>query len=138
MIQPLAAPLTDYHGLIAGPDARIDLAAVVSTLGQQRFRFSGLVRAPSKAAANLSPKPAMIADLSGGFDAYLARLEALQRSVPSSRTIGASDVAAGRFGTLQQIVAELGLAWDEDAARAFVEPAAWHAPGPHQSEAAAP
>jgi hypothetical protein len=71
-------------------------------------------------------------------DAYLARLEALQRSVPSSRTIGASDVAAGRFGTLQQIVAELGLAWDEDAARAFVEPAAWHAPGPHQSEAAAP
>ena len=73
MIQPLAAPLTDYHGVIAGPGARIDLAAVVRALGHQRFRFSGLVRAPAKGAANLSPKPAMIADLTGGFDAYLDR-----------------------------------------------------------------
>ncbi|HYD45363.1 MAG TPA: GNAT family N-acetyltransferase [Phenylobacterium sp.] len=76
MIQPLAAPLTDYHGLIAGPGARIDLAAVVRALGSKRFRFSGLIRAPAKGAANLTPKPAMIADLSGGFDAYLERRSA--------------------------------------------------------------
>lgn len=73
MIQPLAAPLTDYHGVIAGPGARIDIAAVVRALGCERFRFSGLVRAPAKAAANLSPKPVMLADLAGGFDAYLSR-----------------------------------------------------------------
>lgn len=73
LIQPLAAPLTDYHGLITARGARIDLAAVVRALGRQRFRFSGLVRTPTLGAANLNPKPAMVADLSGGFDAYLER-----------------------------------------------------------------
>ncbi|MCC7266388.1 MAG: GNAT family N-acetyltransferase [Caulobacteraceae bacterium] len=73
MIQPLAAPLTDYHGVVAGPGARIDVAAVVRALGCKRFRFSGLVREPARAAANLQPKPAMVADLTGGFDAYLER-----------------------------------------------------------------
>lgn len=71
-IQPIAAPLTDYHGLIARPGAQIDLKAVLPQLKARRFRFGGLVprHAPSVDPA-CDARPAMIADLSEGFDAYL-------------------------------------------------------------------
>lgn len=70
LIQPVAAPLTDYHGLLARPGADIDLGVVTAALGARRFRFSGLAgaRAPRGAATRM----AMTADLSAGFDAYLA------------------------------------------------------------------
>jgi CelD/BcsL family acetyltransferase involved in cellulose biosynthesis len=73
LIQPLGAPLTDYHGLVAEPGARIDLGMVLRALGQQRYRFSGLVARPVRNASNLTAKPAMVANLTDGFDAYLAR-----------------------------------------------------------------
>lgn len=69
LIQPIAAPLTDYHGLVAAPGARIDLAAVVEGLGARRFRFTALVGAGDSHADHR----AMVADLSQGLDAYLAR-----------------------------------------------------------------
>lgn len=69
-IQPLGAPLTDYHGVIGRPGVEFDLADVVRQLGGDRFRFSGLKApvAPRGAAAHR----AMVADLTGGYDAYLA------------------------------------------------------------------
>jgi len=72
LIQPIAAPLTDYHGLVAAPGARIDLKAVIAALGARRFSFGGLVGAPPAEAA-AAPLTAMTADLSEGLDAYLAR-----------------------------------------------------------------
>lgn len=69
LIQPIAAPLTDYHGAIAAPGARIDLKAVVAALGARRFRFSALVDAAPAEAGH----EAMIADLSDGLEAYLER-----------------------------------------------------------------
>lgn len=69
LIQPIAAPLTDYHGVVAAPDAHIDLQAVVAALGARRFRFSALVDAPSSSDGH----EAMIADLSDGLEAYLDR-----------------------------------------------------------------
>lgn len=71
VIQPLAAPLTDYHGMIARPGAEIDLKAVLEHLQVRRFRFGGLVSGQAGAVNAAAPKPAMIADLSGGYDAYL-------------------------------------------------------------------
>jgi CelD/BcsL family acetyltransferase involved in cellulose biosynthesis len=70
LIQPVAAPLTDYHGLLARPGAEIDLGAVTAALGARRFRFSGLAGAPAPRGA--ATRMAMTADLSAGFDAYLA------------------------------------------------------------------
>lgn len=72
LIQPIAAPLTDYHGLLSAPGAAVDLFAVVAQLGARRFRFSGLVGSAT-AGARLSSRPAMVADLSEGFEAYAAR-----------------------------------------------------------------
>lgn len=71
-IQPIAAPLTDYHGLIQAPDADgIDLTRVVDALGARRFRFNGLIGS-EMSRARVSVHSAMVADLSPGFDAYLA------------------------------------------------------------------
>ncbi|MDZ4321178.1 MAG: GNAT family N-acetyltransferase [Phenylobacterium sp.] len=70
-IQPMAAPLTDYHGLIARPGAEIDLKVVLEHLQARRFRFGGLVGGQGRTVNAAAPKPAMIADLTGGYDAYL-------------------------------------------------------------------
>jgi len=77
MIQPLAAPLTDYHGLIAAPDARIDLSAVVRALKADTFSFTAMRSGIDAARSRTALRHAMIADLSGGFDAYLARRAAV-------------------------------------------------------------
>lgn len=75
LLQPLAAPLSDFHGLIAEP------GWAVSTMlpkidGIRRARFSGLVRAGEGDLAGMSPRRAMAADLSRGFDAYMAGRDA--------------------------------------------------------------
>ncbi|WP_309645138.1 GNAT family N-acetyltransferase [Phenylobacterium sp.] len=72
LIQPIAAPLTDYHGVVAAPGADIDLKTVVAALGARRFSFSGLVGAPP-VQSDTTALSAMVADLSQGVDAYLAR-----------------------------------------------------------------
>lgn len=74
-IQPLAAPLTDYHGLIARPGAAIDLADVVCALGAGRFRYSGLVDSGA-AAPEGEGRSAMVADLSGGYPGWLEQRRA--------------------------------------------------------------
>lgn len=71
LLQPLAAPLTDYHGLIAPAGAEIDLRQVVEQLGARRFRFNGLMDGAADGGEGAVSRPAMIADLSEGYDAYL-------------------------------------------------------------------
>jgi CelD/BcsL family acetyltransferase involved in cellulose biosynthesis len=68
-IQPIAAPLTDYHGLITAPGAGLDLRRVLQALRTPAYRFSGLVGEGGDAA---EPRRTMRADLSRGFDAYYA------------------------------------------------------------------
>lgn len=67
-IQPIAAPLTDYHGPVCAPDVQPDLPQVVRALGAQAFLFNGLV-APG--AAGLLARAPAIADLSRGFEPYV-------------------------------------------------------------------
>ncbi len=71
LIQPIAAPLTDYHGVLSRAGAKIDLAGVVAALGARRFRFSGL--AGGHGLPQADTRIAMVADLSRGFDGYLTR-----------------------------------------------------------------
>lgn len=76
-IQPIGAPLTDYHGLVARPGAVIDLKAVLGRLRVRRFRFGGLVPRHAPAADLFAEaRPAMIADLSQGYEAYLEQRRA--------------------------------------------------------------
>ncbi len=75
LLQPLAAPLSDFHGLIAEPGWAV--ATMLPRLeGVRRARFTGLVRAGEADMAGMSPRRAMAADLSQGFDAYLAGRDA--------------------------------------------------------------
>lgn len=71
LVQPLGAPLSDYHGLIRAPGVEVDLLDVVRGVGGRSLRFGGLIGAPPEGAV-LKQSFAMVADLSGGFDAYLA------------------------------------------------------------------
>lgn len=71
VLQPLAAPITDFHGLIAAPDAALDLGHVVRALGGERMRVSGLID-QACGRPGLSMRRAMAADLSEGFEAYEA------------------------------------------------------------------
>ena len=75
LIQPLAAPLSDFHGLVAQPG--FDIAHLLPQLeGVHRARVSGLVSAGEADIQGLTPRRAMAADLSQGFDAYLAGRDA--------------------------------------------------------------
>lgn len=74
-VQPLAAPMSDYHGLIARPDADLDLIAILKGLGVERARVRGLVGG-AFASGGLSVRYAMAADLRRGYDAYEAEREA--------------------------------------------------------------
>ncbi|NGM52467.1 GNAT family N-acetyltransferase [Caulobacter sp. 602-2] len=67
-IQPLGAPMSDFHGLVAEPG--VSLPAVLALLGAERMRVSGLVS--PEPLPELSVRYAMAADLSGGFEAYQA------------------------------------------------------------------
>lgn len=72
LIQPLGAPLTDYHGVLAAPGVAIDLAALTRALGARRFRFESLV-VSGRAPEGLEMRQPMAADLSDGFEAYAGR-----------------------------------------------------------------
>lgn len=69
-LQPLGAPMSDFHGLIADPAEDLDLGRVVQGLGGRRLRVSGLIGATVQ--PGLSARHAMIADLSAGFETYQA------------------------------------------------------------------
>jgi CelD/BcsL family acetyltransferase involved in cellulose biosynthesis len=69
-LQPLGAPMSDFHGLIADPAEELDLGQVVRALGGRRLRVSGLVGAPVQ--PGLQARHAMVADLTNGFEAYQA------------------------------------------------------------------
>lgn len=71
LIQPLGAPLTDYHGLIAPTGAGIDLAAVLRAIGAGRFQFGGLAGFDGPLPPRALRRQAMVADLSQGYHAYV-------------------------------------------------------------------
>lgn len=75
LIQPLGAPLADFNGLVVRPGLTLDPVSVVRALGAVRFRFSGLQAGPDGGdllpATTVATSEAMIADLSGGFEAWM-------------------------------------------------------------------
>lgn len=75
LLQPLGAPLSDFHGVIGAPG--LSLGTLLPHLaGVRRARVGGLIGAGETDLQGLSPRRAMAADLSQGFDAYLAARDA--------------------------------------------------------------
>jgi CelD/BcsL family acetyltransferase involved in cellulose biosynthesis len=69
---PLGAPMTDFHGPMIAPGEMVDLREVLDALGARSYRFSGLVGDPAPGFRALHEHRTMVADLSCGFDAWLA------------------------------------------------------------------
>lgn len=71
LLQPLAAPMSDFHGLVGAPG--LSVSRLLPDLpGARRARFGALVGASDEDLPGLASRRAMAAVLSDGFDAYLA------------------------------------------------------------------
>ena len=64
--------MTDYHGVIAAPGERVALGTLLAGLGARSFRFTGLRAGEIPPDAQLDAHATAVADLSGGFDAWMA------------------------------------------------------------------
>ncbi|WP_162998182.1 GNAT family N-acetyltransferase [Brevundimonas lutea] len=65
LIQPLAAPMSDYHGVIAAPDAGLDARTVARLLGGQ-LRFGGWMSAAD--GEGLVARERMATNVTGGAE----------------------------------------------------------------------
>ena len=74
-LQPLGAPLTDYHGIIGEPGLEPDFNALLKATGAKRLQFQGWVGGLCPKAEALSLRR-RVADTSDGFDAWCGRQEA--------------------------------------------------------------
>lgn len=70
-VQPLGAPLNDYHGVVSAPGQAVPLEALVRLMGARSVAVTGWT-GPAAAADTLAPARTLQADLSGGWDAYMA------------------------------------------------------------------
>lgn len=69
-LQPLAAPLTDYHGLIAEPGAEVEVAEVLRALRVAAFGATAWVGEAPAPLAGLLARRRMTVDLSAGLDGW--------------------------------------------------------------------
>ncbi|MFT4091890.1 MAG: GNAT family N-acetyltransferase [Asticcacaulis sp.] len=71
-LQPLGAPMSDYHGLISANDTHIDYRKVLKKLKASRLEYAGWVGEIDDSGKTVQ-LVSQVADLSDGYDAYLAR-----------------------------------------------------------------
>lgn len=71
-LQPLGAPMSDYHGLIAPRDVEINYHKLLRQLGASRLEYAGWVGAMNGTGKTV-PLVSQVADMSAGYEAYLAR-----------------------------------------------------------------
>lgn len=76
VLQPLGAPLTDYHGFITALGTEIDFDAVLKATGAKRMEFQGWIGPVSTRASTLKLKR-RLADASQGYDHWFATQDAL-------------------------------------------------------------
>lgn len=73
--RPIGAPLSDYHGLIRRPGARIDVAEVLRAADLAVYRYTGLVDPAGDFQAQ-AEVTAYVIDLEDGAEAYLEAVRA--------------------------------------------------------------
>lgn len=75
MARPIGAPLSDYHGLVSRPGARVDLAAVLRAADLSAYRYTGLVD-PAGVVEGQGEVAAYVIHLEDGAEAYLEAVRA--------------------------------------------------------------
>ena len=71
VMQPLGAPMSDYHGVIAAPETEIDFNALLRATGARRLEFQGWIGPPAPKASGILLRR-RVADLSEGYDQWWA------------------------------------------------------------------
>ncbi len=74
-LQPLGAPLTDYHGIIGEPGFEPDFNGLLRATGARRLEYQGWLGGLCTRAASTALRR-RIADTADGFDAWYGRQEA--------------------------------------------------------------
>lgn len=72
-IRPAGGPLSDVHGFICGPSARIDPDGLVAALGARTFRFTGAPADDPALSFTAAPADGFSLDLAQGYETYLGR-----------------------------------------------------------------
>ena len=70
-VQPLGAPLNDYHGVVTAPGERIALEQLAGLMGARSLSVTGWT-GPAAEADTLTASRTLQADLRAGWDAYMA------------------------------------------------------------------
>lgn len=71
-LQPLAAPLTDYHGVIGAAETSFDVRRIGRRLGATALFFDGLCADEHSPEHDMAVRPTMTADVSHGLEDYFA------------------------------------------------------------------
>ena len=87
-LQPLAAPLTDYHGVIGGSETNFDVPRIGRMLGASVFFFNGLGLDEHLPDHPMVARPTMTADVSGGLDAYLTSKPGARKFIKTKERVG--------------------------------------------------
>ena len=77
-LRPAGGPLSDAHGFVCGPNARVDPDGLVDAVGARMFHFSGAPTDDPGLAFASAPTNGFSLDLSQGYDAYVARQSAAE------------------------------------------------------------
>ncbi len=76
VVQPLGAPLTDYHGVIAAPGFTPDFKALIRETGARRLEFQGWIGVMDPGATTVGLKR-RLADATQGYDHWFATQDEL-------------------------------------------------------------
>ena len=83
--RPIGAPMTDYHGFIASPDASFDVGHVMREAGIGAFHYNALVDPAKKFSATSRDQAAVMDISSGAEDWRAARDSSYRRHLKSHR-----------------------------------------------------
>ncbi|MBW3618432.1 MAG: GNAT family N-acetyltransferase [Proteobacteria bacterium] len=111
-IQPLAAPLTDYHGPVAAPGTRVDLAVVLQAVKAGSFRFTGLCSAGAQPLHGFTCRT-MLADLHDifacGWTVELLQRLLLEKSSPTRGRVATMRIAGELVAAEYSLLADARL-----------------------------
>lgn len=117
MARPIGSPLSDYHGLISRPDARLTAAEVLRAADLTAYRYTGLVD-PHGVFDRTETKAAHVIDLTGtDAEAYLEAVRAASpKKIKNWRRLD---------NKLDREVGEITLVAPDSSREAFDQLIAW-------------
>lgn len=118
MARPIAAPLSDYHGIVSDPAVTLTAAQVLEAAGLSAYRFTGLIDPHGLFAGQVTrEQEAHVVHLESSADAYLEALRAASpKKMKNYRRLAHK---------LDREVGELRIAAPDDSQAAYDTLIAW-------------